>query len=270
MTTTLTTVTPAGARLAPTPNALADAMVIAKRHLLAYSRQPELLVFVFVQPVMFVLLFRYVFGGAISNVPGGRYVDFLMPGIITQTVGFGAMNTAIAMADDLQKGIIDRFRSLPMSRVAVVAGRVLADVARLAVTITIMVLVGLLVGWRLQGGGLHLVWALLLALGFGQAMSWATAFMGLSVPNPEAAQAAGFVCIFPLSFASSVFVPVSSMPGWLQAFARINPITLVATSLRNLTMGRPVGDSWWQALLWIAGITLVAGAASVRKYKRVA
>jgi ABC-2 type transport system permease protein/oleandomycin transport system permease protein len=132
-----------------------------------------------------------------------------------------------------------------------------------------MVIVGLLVGWRPQGGALHLFLALLLALGFGQAMSWGTALMGLSVPNAEAAQAAGFVCIFPLTFASSVFVPVQSMPGWLQSFARVNPITLVASSLRNLTMGLPVGNAWWEALLWIVGITVVAGAVALRRYKRL-
>jgi ABC transporter DrrB family efflux protein len=220
--------------------------------------------------VMFVLLFRYVFGGAITNIPGGRYVDFLMPGVITQTVGFGSLNTAIAMAEDLQKGIIDRFRSLPMSRVAVISGRVVADLIRLTLTITIMTVVGVLVGWRPEGDAVRLVLAVVLLLGFGQAMSWATAYMGLLVPNAEAAQAAGFVCIFPLSFASSVFVPVSSMPGWLQAFAKVNPITLVATTLRGCTTGTPVGNSWWQAALWLTGLTVVFCTLSIRAYKRVA
>ena len=193
-TTTTTTTAPARAALhaAPPPRLLADTLVIAKRHLLALSRQPQLLVFVVVQPIMFVLLFRFVFGGAIRTPPGYSYVDYLMPGIITQTVAFGATGTAVAMADDLQKGIIDRFRALPMSRSAVIGGRVMADVARLCLTISIMTTVGVLIGWRPELNPLRLLGGLLFALAFGQAMSWLSAFIGLSVRTVETAQAASF------------------------------------------------------------------------------
>lgn len=253
---------------APSPRVLGDTLVIARRHLLALSRQPQLLVFVVVQPMMFVLLFRFVFGGAIRTPPGFTYVDYLMPGIITQTVAFGATGTAVAMADDIQKGIIDRFRALPMSRSAVIGGRVLADVARLLLTISIMAAVGLLIGWRPELQPLRLLAALALVLAFGQAMSWMFALMGLTIRTVEAAQAASFVGIFPLTFASSVFVPVQFMPGWLQAFARANPITLVASTMRALTHGDPVGNSWWQALLWLAAITTAASWAATKKYKQ--
>ena len=270
MTVTATSPSPVAVERAPPPNVLADTLVIAKRHLIALSRQPQLLVFVVVQPVMFVLLFRVVFGGAIRTPPGYSYVDYLMPGIIIQTVAFGATGTAVAMVDDLQKGIIDRFRALPMSRAAVIGGRVVSDVVRLLVSITVMVTVGVLVGWRPELDPLRLVAALLLALGFGQAMSWLSALVGLSIKSVEAAQAASFVGVFPLTFASSVFVPVQFMPGWLQGFARANPITLVASTMRALTHGDRLGSSWWQALLWLTAMTTLASIAATRKYKQTA
>ncbi len=272
MTTTTTADPPAAPApsevRASSPHVLADTLVIARRHLIALSRQPQLLVFVVVQPMMFVLLFRFVFGGAIRTPPGFTYVDYLMPGIVTQTVAFGATGTAVAMADDIQKGIIDRFRALPMSRSAVIGGRVAADVARLLLTISIMATVGALIGWRPELQPLRLVAALLLALGFGQSMSWLFALVGLSIRSVEAAQAAAFVGIFPLTFASSVFVPVQFMPGWLQAFARANPITLVASTMRALTHGDPLNNTWWQALLWLAAITAVASWSATKKYKQ--
>ena len=262
------TATAASAVGAPTPSIVSDTLVIAKRHLIALTRQPQLLVFVVVQPMMFVLLFRFVFGCAIRTPPGYSYVDYLMPGIITQTVAFGATGTAVAMVVDLDKGIIDRFRALPMSRSAVIGGRVLADVARLLLTISIMATVGVLIGWRPELNPLRLLAALLFALGFGQAMSWLSAFVGLSVKTAEAAQAAAFVGIFPLTFASSVFVPVQFMPGWLQGFARANPITLVASTMRSLTHGDRLGQTWWQALVWLVALTAAASLASTRRYKR--
>ncbi len=265
--TATTATTPTDVR-APSPHLLADTLVIARRHLLALSRQPQLLVFVVIQPIMFVLLFRFVFGGAIRTPPGYSYVDYLMPGIITQTVAFGSSGTAVAMADDIQKGIIDRFRALPMSRSAVIGGRVLSDLARLLLTIGVMTVVGVLIGWRPDLNPLRLLAALLFGLGFGQAMSWLSALVGLSIRSVEAAQAASFVGIFPLTFASSVFVPVQFMPGWLQSFARANPITLVASSIRALTHGDPVGHSWWEALIWLVGITAAASTAATRKYKQ--
>ena len=266
---TATATAPSAVR-APQPSLVSDTLVIAKRHLIALTRHPQLLVFVVVQPMMFVLLFRFVFGGAIRTPPGYSYVDYLMPGIITQTVAFGATGTAVAMVVDLDKGIIDRFRALPMSRSAVIGGRVLADVARLLLTISIMATVGVLIGWRPELNPLRLLAALLFALGFGQAMSWLSAFVGLSVKTAEAAQAAAFVGIFPLTFASSVFVPVQFMPGWLQGFARANPITLVASTMRSLTHGDPLRQTWWQALLWLVALTAAASWASTRKYKQPA
>jgi len=265
-----TATAPVASQVLPRPHLVSDTLVIAKRHLIALSRQPQILVFVVVQPIMFVLLFRFVFGGAIRTPAGYSYVDYLMPGIITQTVAFGAANTAVAMADDLQKGIIDRFRALPMSRSAVIGGRVVADLARLMVTISIMTTVGVLIGWRPDLNPLRLLGALLFALGFGQTMSWLSALVGLTTKSVEAAQAASFVGIFPLTFASSVFVPVQFMPGWLQAFARANPITLVASTIRSLTHGDPLAQSWWQALLWLIVITALASLAATRKYKQTA
>lgn len=268
--TATATATPSAAQAAPSPSLISDTLVIAKRHLLALSRQPQLLVFVVIQPMMFVLLFRFVFGGAIRTPPGYTYVDYLMPGIITQTVAFGATGTAVAMAADLDKGIIDRFRALPMSRSAVIGGRVVADVGRLLLTISIMVTVGVLIGWRPDLNPLRLLAALLFALGFGQAMSWLSSLVGLSVRTVEAAQSASFVGIFPLTFASSVFVPVQFMPGWLQGFARANPVTLVASTMRSLTHGDPLAQTWWQALLWLVALTTAASWAATRKYKQAA
>jgi len=266
----ITATAPATEQARPRPHLVSDTLVIARRHLIALSRQPQILVFVVVQPIMFVLLFRFVFGGGMRTQPGFTYVDYLMPGIITQTVAFGATNTAVAMADDLQKGIIDRFRTLPMSRSAVIGGRVAADIARLMVTISIMVIVGVSIGWRPERNPLRLLGALLFALGFGQSMSWLSALVGLTTKSVEAAQAAAFVGIFPLTFASSVFVPVQFMPGWLQAFARANPITLVASTIRSLTHGDPLGQTWWQAILWLAAITALASMAATKKYKQTA
>ncbi len=259
-------VTRSAGRVAPKPKVLADIAVIAQRNIRTTLRQPALIVFVVIQPVLFVLLFRYVFGGAIRGVPGGRYVDFLMPGIITQTVAFGSTGTAIALATDMQEGIIDRFRSLPMSRSAVVAGRVVSDLVRLSFTMSLMTLVGLAVGWR-PHVGIRLAPALLVALGFGMAMSWLAAFIGLMAGSEETAQSISFVSTFPLTFASSVFVPVASMPGWLQAIAKVNPITLVASTVRAFTTNAPVGNAWWQALLWIAGLSLVGGTLAVRRFQ---
>ncbi len=217
----LTTIEPV--RL-PRSAIFADAVVIARRNLTRIARTPQLLVFATIQPIMFVLLFRYVFGGAI-HVPGISYVDFLIPGIIVQTVVFGATSTAVGLSEDMSKGIIDRFRSLPMSRSAVLAGRTIADLVRNVFVVLLMIVVGTAVGFRFHNGLLPAVAAVFVALLLGYALSWVFALIGLTVADPETAQLAGFLPIFPLVFASSVFTSTQSMPGWLQAFANVQPIT---------------------------------------------
>ena len=245
--------------------ALLDALVLAKRSVLETVRVPEL--------IMFVLLFRYVFGGAIQ-VPGGQYVNFLMPGIFVQTVAFGGVTTAIGLAQDMQRGIIDRFRSLPMSSSAVLTGRTIADLARNLFTVIIMLTVGFLVGFRPGGTPFEFLLGILLLLGVSFAFSWISAFIGLLVRSVEAAQSGGFIWLFPLTFASSAFVPVATMPSWLQTFARHNPISVLADALRGLFHVNPAlttGDirsALIQSVAWIVGILLVFIPLSVMRYRR--
>jgi ABC-2 type transport system permease protein/oleandomycin transport system permease protein len=221
---------------------------------------------------MFVLLFRYVFGGAI-HVPGGQYVNFLMPGIFVQTVAFGGVTTGIGLAQDMQRGVIDRFRSLPMSSSAVLTGRTIADLGRNLFTVVIMLIVGFLVGFRPQGTAFEFLLAVIVLMGFSFAFSWISAFVGLMVRSVEAAQSGGFIWLFPLTFASSAFVPVATMPSWLQAFARHNPVSVLADSLRGLFHVNPLmttADTRWaliQSALWIAGILLVFIPISVLRYR---
>ena len=188
---------------------------------------------------MFVLLFTYVFGGAIGQaIPGGvSYIDFLLPGIFVQSVSFRATQTAVGLAEDLERGVVDRFRSMPMARSAVLAGRTLADLVRNVLIIILMIAVGYLIGFRFQGSLLGAVASVAVVTAFGLALSWIFAFVALTVRGAEAAQSAGFVAIFPLVFASSVFVPVSSMPAWLAAFAKVSPVTLTADAARALSLG---------------------------------
>ncbi|MDQ6661741.1 MAG: ABC transporter permease, partial [Chloroflexota bacterium] len=200
----------------------ADAFVLAKRHLIQIPRIPEELIFATIQPIMFVLLFRYVFGGAIA-VSDTSYVNYLMPGIFAQTVIFGATTTGIGLATDLQRGLIDRFRSLPMAKSAVLTGRTLSDLVRNTFVVFVMWMVGLLVGFRPEGNALFLLAAVGLLLLTSFAFSWISATIGLAVSSVEAAQSAGFIWLFPLTFASSAFVPTKSMPGWLRAFAEHQP-----------------------------------------------
>lgn len=253
--------------------ALLDALVLARRSVLETVRVPELIMFVAIQPIMFVLLFRYVFGGAIQ-VPGGQYVNFLMPGIFVQTVAFGGVTTAIGLAQDMQRGIIDRFRSLPMSSSAVLTGRTIADLARNLFTVIIMLTVGFLVGFRPGGTPFEFLLGILLLLGVSFAFSWISAFIGLLVRSVEAAQSGGFIWLFPLTFASSAFVPVATMPGWLQTFARHNPISVLADALRGLFHVNPAlttADTRWaliQSVAWIAGILIVFVPLSVIRYRR--
>ena len=251
----------------PPSAVLTDAMVMARRNLLHIVRLPQLLVFATIQPVMFVLLFRFVFGGAI-HVAHGSYVDYLIPGVMIQTVVFGATSTAVGLAQDMSEGIIDRFRSLPMARSAVLAGRTIADLVRNVFVVALMVVVGTLVGFRFHNGFLPAIGAIGVALLLGYALSWMFALVGQLVSDPETAQLAGFLPIFPLVFASSVFTPIASMPGWLQAFAKVQPITRAADTVRALTQGGPVATDLMWTIGWCALILAVFAPLSVRRYSR--
>jgi ABC transporter DrrB family efflux protein len=248
--------------------AVSDALVLARRSLLRIPRQPDMLIAFTIQPVMFVLLFRYVFGGAIET-PGYSYVDFLIPGIIVQTMSFGGFTTAIGLSEDLKKGLIDRFRSLPMARSAVLAGRTLADVATNTLSLAVMIGVGLLVGFSFHTSVPEVVAGIALLLLFGYAFSWIFAFFGLTASSPESAQSLGFILIFPLSFASSAFVPVDSMPDWLQTFAEVNPFTVVVDAVRALFIGADAGNSVWGAVAWSVGLIAIFAPLSVHRYRRV-
>jgi ABC transporter DrrB family efflux protein len=265
-------------RPAPTPPAsgrlplrwvVSDALAVTGRNLLRYRRIPTLLLFSTIQPVMFVLLFAYVFGGAI-DIPGVDYINYLMPGIFAQTVIFGSTQTGVALADDLQKGIVDRFRSLPMARSAVLAGRTLSDSVRNLFVVLLMTGVGTLIGFRFQGGLLGALACIALALGFGFAFMWISAFIGLSVRDVESAQAAGFVWVFPLVFASSAFVPTRTMPAALQAFARVQPVSVTVDAMRGLALGTATTGDVLAALAWIGGILAVFVPLAVRGYQRAA
>jgi ABC-2 type transport system permease protein len=261
--------------------ALHDAAILTRRNLIQYVRIPTLLVFSTFQPVMFVVLFRYVFGGAIqqSLPPTINYVSYLMPGIFVQTAIFGATQTGVGLATDLSRGIIDRFRSLPMARSAVLAGRTLADACRNLFVVLLMTIVGYFVGFRFEAGVVFAIMAIGLAVLVGFTFSWISATIGLRIKDPESVQAASFVWIFPLTFASSAFVPVSSMPGWLQPVANANPVTIWANTLRALTLGNDtlaermlLGHTTitlllWSAL-WIAGLLAVFVPLAIRMYRK--
>jgi ABC-2 type transport system permease protein len=256
--------------------AIADGWVLTKRNLITYIRKPDLLVFSTIQPVMFVLLFVYVFGGAMkrSLPPGLPYVDFLMPGIFVQTAIFAATQTGVGLAEDLQKGLVDRFRSLPMARSAVLAGRTLADTGAITFQVLLMLIVATLVGFRIHAGIPKAILAVAGVLSVGYAFTWLAAFTGLSLKSVEAVQAASFTLIFPFVFASSAFVPASTFPGWLQAWAKINPVSIWVDTVRDLTLGslNPAHGSVvthvWQSTVFFLGILIVAVPISVRIYRR--
>lgn len=245
---------------------IADTWVITRRNLLRYLRVPQLLVFTTIQPVMLLLLFNYVFGGAI-NTGGGSYIQYLLPGFFIQIVLFGSTQTSVGLAEDLSKGLIDRFRSLPMSRAAVLAGRSLADTMRYTFLVLLMIAVGSAMGFRFQAGIPDAAAAVMLAVLFGFAFTWVSASIGIAVRDVETAQVAGFIWVFPLVFASSMFVPVETMPGWLQAFAKVNPVTVTADSVRALSLGGPVGSSLWQSLAWIGGLLAIFVPLAVNRYR---
>lgn len=251
--------------------AVRDSITVTWRNLKHFIRQPRLLVFSTIQPVMFVVLFVYVFGGAIeSALPSGiDYVDFLLPGIFVQSTAFRTTQTAVGLAEDLERGVIDRFRSMPMARSAVLMGRTLADLGRSLFVILLMVGVGYIIGFRFQAGFAAAVASIGIVAIFGFAFSWIFTYVALMVPGAEAAQSAGFVTVFPLVFASSIFVPIETFPGWLRAFAEISPITTTADAARALSIGGPTWEPMWQTLVWSAALLAVFVPLSVRKYRRI-
>lgn len=264
-------------------NAVRHTAVITKRNTLRVVRLPQLLLFSTIQPVMFLLLFNYVFGGAISlggdsaGAPASAdYINWLIPGILVQTAVFGATATALGLTEDLGAGVIDRFRSLPMARSAVLAGRTFADLVRNTFVNTLMLFVGFLMGWRFEQGFAKMLVGVFLALLFGYAFSWVMATIGLAAKTPEAAQSAGFLPIFPLVFASSVFVPTETMPDWLQAFADNQPITVIANTVRSLMVPEEAlvfldldqGTLILRSLAWIAAIIAVFAPLAVRQYRK--
>jgi ABC transporter DrrB family efflux protein len=250
---------------------LTDARVVTGRNLRHFVRQLDLLVFSTIQPIMFVLLFTYVFGGAISkSLPAGvSYIDYLLPGILVQSVTFRASMTAVGLSDDLKLGVIDRFRSMPMARSAVLVGRTSADLVRNVLIIGLMIVVGYIIGFRFEAGVLQAIGCIALVTGFGLALSWIFAFVALTVRSAEAAQSAGFVILFPLVFASSVFVPISTLPDWLQAIAKVSPVTLTANAARSLALVPGTPSSLGGAIAWIAGLLAVFIPLSVWRYRRM-
>ena len=247
-----------------------DTLVVAERNLVRLPRAPDLLLAFTIQPVMFVLLFVYVFGGAIST-PGYDYADFLIPGIIVQNIAFGGFVTALGLNEDMSKGLIDRFRSLPMARAAVLAGRTLADVVTNAFGMLILVVTGLIIGFSfVDTSVLEVLAGLGILVLFGYAFSWVFALLGMLVSSPEAANSVGFIAVFPLTFISSAFVPTESMPGPLEAFADVNPFTIVVNAMRALWLGAPAGSSIWAAVVWAVVITAIFAPLAVSRYRRSA
>jgi ABC transporter DrrB family efflux protein len=247
-----------------------DTMVLARRNLARIPRQPDLLIAYTIQPVMFVLLFVYVFGGAIST-PGFDYVDFLMPGIIVQSIAFGGFVTALGLSEDVKKGLIDRFRSLPMSRAAVLLGRTISDVALNVLSLVVLFAVGFLAGFGfIDSTGWEILAGIFLCLLLGYAFSWIFALIGLYSSAPETANAIGFTLIFPLTFASSVFVPVESMPDGLRQFAEANPFTTISDAVRSLWLGTPANSDVWMSFVWCAALIAIFAPLAVARYRSVA
>src|SRR6202047_3430 len=248
--------------------AVTDPLTTTRRNLLVWMRVPAYIFFTLVQPVIFVLMFRYVFGGAIRVSSAGGYVDFLMPGIIAQTAAFATFGTPIALAIELKKGVIDRLRSMPMARSAVLAGRLVADTARMTVTILIVLAVGYAVGFRFQNGPVPAILMVVLSVVFGVAICLIAAYTGLAIGDEESVQAFGLIWLFPITFLSSAFVPIRTMPGWLQAFANNQPVTYVIDTMRALALGGPIQANLWKSVVWLAGIFIVFSPLAVRAYKR--
>ena len=246
-----------------------DTVALAQRSLVRYRRNPQAVIFTIVQPIMFVLLFVYVFGGAIETPPGVSYVNLLIPGIVVQNALFSAAAAAVAFADDLKSGFTDRLRCLPTARLAPLTGRVLADTLRAGFLVLVIFITGLIVGFRpMWSWGLIVAWLLLMVIAFG--FAWLAVAIGISVRNPEVAQSAGFIWIFPLTFASSIFVPVATMPDWLAAIATVNPVTQFANAVRGLVLAAEITPAVGWTLLWSAGLTLLGAVISIRAWMRMA
>ena len=246
-----------------------DTLIIAERNVVRLTRAPELLIGYTIQPIMFVLLFRYVFGGAIST-PGYTYVDFLIPGIIVQNTAFGGFATALGLNEDVRKGLIDRFRSLPMSRGAVLGGRTLSDVALNALSITILLITGVIIGFTFHTSFGDAAAGVALLLLFGYSFSWVLAFIGLVAKSSETVNSVGFIIVFPLTFISSAFVPVASMPEGLQQFAEVNPFTIIVDAMRHLWLGAPSNNDVLWAVVWSLALIAIFSALSVNRYRRAA
>jgi ABC transporter DrrB family efflux protein len=266
--TTMTAPVPADiTRVRSTPGtALRDIATISGRNLRRVLRTPQLLVVSAVPPVLFVVLFRYVFGGAI-HTPGANYADYLLPTILILTQLLGA-TTAVALATDLAGGMVERFRSLPIARSAMLAGRTIADLGRAVLVAGVGIVAGVAVGFRFHTGFLPSLAGIGLVLAFSFAMSWEMAWVALKVKDPETAQVAGFLPVVPFVFASSGFVPVASMPGWLQGFAKAQPFSVTISAIRALTQGGPTAHYVWQSAAWIAGILVVFGSLAVGGYRK--
>jgi ABC-2 type transport system permease protein len=260
--------------------ALTDGAVVAKRNLIKIKRVPDLLVFSTISPIMFILLFGYIFGSAIKAPPGVGYREYLIPGIFAQTVIFGVTVTGAGLADDIQKGIIDRFRSLPMARSAVLVGRTTSDVLNNVLVVVIMSVTGLIIGWRIRTSVGEALAGFVLLLLFAYAMSWIMALVGLIVPSPEVVNNASFIVIFPLTFIANTFVPTNNFPSVLKVIANWNPVSTVTQAARQLfgnTGTAPLPHDPWSlhhpilyTLFWIVGILVVFVPLSVRQYKRAA
>jgi ABC-2 type transport system permease protein/oleandomycin transport system permease protein len=250
---------------------LRDCLLVTGRNMRHFTRQPALLLFSTIQPVMFIILFSYVFGGAIGgSLPEGvSYVSFLLPGIFIQSAAFRASQTAVGLAEDMNKGVVDRLRSMPMSRAAVLVGRTGADLVRTLFVVVLMILVGYLIGFRFTEGVPAAVGAVAVVCLFSLALSWIFAFIGLVSDGAETAQSAGFVAIFPLVFASSVFVPIETMPSWLEGFASVSPVTLAVDSARALSLGGDVAGPLLGFLVWVAGILAVFVPLCVWRFRRM-
>ena len=247
-----------------------DTLVLAERNLVRLPRNPDLLMGFTVQPIMFVLLFAYVFGGAIETPGYESYIAFLIPGIIVQNIAFGGFVTALGLAEDMQKGLIDRFRSLPTARASVLAGRTIADVVTNCVSIVVLLVTGLIIGFAFDANAIEIAAGVGLLLLFGFAFSWIFALIGLSVSSPEAANGIGFTLIFPITFISSAFVPVESMPSGLEQVADANPVSQVVDAMRALWLGQPAGDSIWLAVAWCLVLIAIFAPLAVAKYRRTA
>ena len=247
-----------------------DTLVVARRNLKRIPRQPDLLIAYTIQPIMFVLLFVYVFGGAIQT-PGFDYVDFLMPGIIVQSIAFGGFVTALGLSEDVKKGLIDRFRSLPMSRAAVLAGRTFSDVLLNCLSLVVLLSVGFLAGFNfIDSSAGQIILGIILLLLMGYTFSWIFALVGLFSSSPETANSIGFTLIFPLTFASSVFVPAASMPDGLRQFAEANPFTTWSDAVRSLWIGTPPHTDVWMSFVWIVVLIAVFAPLAVSRYRQVA